>query len=261
MISLSTFAGFMAAIAVLGSAIVMSTDNYLLFVSYSSVVIVLGGTFTATLVSYSFPLLAGAIKTLFVNLLNEDNYKKESHRIIKRAAELNSVYRNGGIAALEGALTAKEQKDQFITLCIELIGTGYKGEELNNMLTESNSSQSHEEERSSKVLETMGAFAPGFGMIGTLIGLIIMLDNLSGDFAELGKGLAIALLTTLYGVCFAQLLFKPAATRAFRRIDDNFQLRELQARSFVLILERKPDLYLKDNLNGFLSSKHRLKEQ
>ena len=63
------------------------------------------------------------------------------------------------------------------------------------------------------ILDTMAQFAPSFGMIGTLVGLVIMLSNMSGDPTAIGAGMAVALITTLHGVLFANLFFKPAARK------------------------------------------------
>ena len=62
-----------------------------------------------------------------------------------------------------------------------------------------------------EILDTMATFAPAFGMIGTLVGLVIMLGNMGGDPSSIGAGMAVALITTLYGVLLANLILKPAA--------------------------------------------------
>ncbi|USD67922.1 MotA/TolQ/ExbB proton channel family protein [Vibrio sp. SCSIO 43136] len=258
MISLSTITGLLMAVGVLLGAIIMSTDNYMLFVSFSSLIIVLGGTLTATLMSYSYPLIFQSFKGFLQNLIDEKNVVKAKQDSISRTLEWNQIFRTGGMAALETSLTEKELKDPFVSLGIELIGTGYKGSELKNMLDESNHSQRQAEMSQAQVLNSMGNFAPGFGMIGTLIGLITMLDNLNGDLAALGNGLAVALLTTLYGILLAQLLFKPASTRVARRVENHFENREMQINAFVLMTEKRPELYLQDSMNAHLPFQKRL---
>ena len=257
MISLSNISGFIFALALIGVAIVMSTDNYMMFVSLSSFTIVMGGSFAASLIAYSYPLVFASLKGVILNLLNEKNDTKAKHASIKRTIEWNSTFHSGGISELENSLTEKEQKDSFIKLGIELIGTGYKGEELQRLLEEGNESQSLLDMRQAEVLNTMGNFAPGFGMIGTLIGLIVMLSNLGGDMAALGAGLAVALLTTLYGVLAAQLFFKPAAIRVQRRVEMESHKREMQIQAFVMMTDKRPSLHLQDSMNGYLPFKKR----
>ncbi|RYU70399.1 flagellar motor protein MotA [Aliivibrio finisterrensis] len=258
MISISTITGLLMAFGILIGAITMSTEKYMLFVSVSSFLIVLGGTLTATLVSYSYPLILSSFKGLLVNLLDEKNVTKFKHASIKRTVEWNQIFRSGGMSGLENSLNETEKKDPFICLGIELIGTGYKGDDLKQLLDESNHSQYKQEMAQAEVLNAMGTYAPGFGMIGTLIGLIVMLDNLNGDMAALGNGLAVALLTTLYGILFAQVFFKPAAIRINRRASNNFDNREMQINAFVLMTEKRPDMYLQDSMNVHLPFKKRL---
>ena len=255
-ISFSTTIGMILATAIFVGSIFMSTNHYMLFVSISSLLVVLGGTFTATLVSYSFPLLTGAIKNMFLNLLDENNFENAAKKLTLRSVQLNAIFKKGGITALEGSLTESEKKNKFTMICVELVSTGYKGAELEDLLKNYNTNQYLKEEVESDVLSTMAAYAPSFGMVGTLIGLIIMLDNMSGDLSELGRGLSIALLTTLYGTLFAQLSFRPAYIRSLRRAESNYSLRELEAQAFTLILDRKTDMYLEDKLNSYLSYLH-----
>ena len=110
----------------------------------------------------------------------------------------------------------------------------------------------------SKVLNTMAVYAPGFGMVGTIIGLIIMLDNMDGDMAALGKGLALALLTTLYGVVLANLIFKPAANQVTEKQETVYFRNQLMVEGFVLLAEKRDSLFIQDRLNAYLQPKNRL---
>jgi chemotaxis protein MotA len=104
----------------------------------------------------------------------------------------------------------------------------------------------------SKVLNTMAVYSPGFGMVGTIVGLIIMLDNLNGDMAGLGKGLALALITTLYGVLLANLFFKPAANQVTEKQETMYFRHQLISEGFILMCEKRDALYVQDRLNAFL---------
>ena len=98
----------------------------------------------------------------------------------------------------------------------------------------------------------MGAAAPAFGMIGTLVGLIIMLDGMGGDPSQLGAGLAVALLTTLYGVLFARLIFMPAASKIMQR-EQIVRFRNfLVAEGLALLADRKSPRYIQDKMNSYL---------
>ena len=98
----------------------------------------------------------------------------------------------------------------------------------------------------------MGAAAPAFGMIGTLVGLIIMLDSMGGDPSSLGKGLAVALATTLYGVLFARLLLLPVADKVQQREQIVRFRNVLVAEGLSLLAERKNPRFIQDKMNSFL---------
>lgn len=89
-------------------------------------------------------------------------------------------------------------------------------------------------------------------MIGTLVGLIIMLDNMGGDPKELGKGLAIALLTTLYGVLFARLIFLPASSKIMQREQIVRFRNYLVAEGLALLADRKSPRFIQDKMNSYL---------
>ena len=102
------------------------------------------------------------------------------------------------------------------------------------------------------ILNTMANIAPGFGMIGTLIGLIIMLSELDGGTGNLGEGLALALITTLYGVILAQLVFKPASRRAEQKQQIIRFKNQLTTDAFLLLMKRANSIEIQDHLNSFL---------
>ncbi len=98
----------------------------------------------------------------------------------------------------------------------------------------------------------MGGISPAFGMIGTLVGLIIMLDQMSQDPELLGKGLALALVTTLYGILFARLLFLPVASKVLQREQIVRFRNYLVAEGLALIADRKSPRYIQDKMNSYL---------
>ena len=98
----------------------------------------------------------------------------------------------------------------------------------------------------------MANIAPGFGMIGTLVGLIVMLSELDGGTGGLGQGLALALITTLYGVILAQLVFKPASRRAEQKEQMLRFKHQLTIDAFLLLVNRANSFEIQDHLNSYL---------
>ena len=131
------------------------------------------------------------------------------------------------------------------------------GEEVRAMLLSAASGQFTRGMVMSDILKNMGATAPAFGMIGTLIGLIVMLGTLGGEGGAeaLGAGLSVALMTTLYGVLVARIVFIPASSKTAQRESimrfRNFLITE----GFVLLAESKRPRYIQDKMNSYLDPK------
>ena len=100
-------------------------------------------------------------------------------------------------------------------------------------------------------MKTLGTYSPAFGMVGTLVGLVIMLGNLS-DPESLGPSLSIALITTLYGVLFAQLLFSPISSKMTQREEIVRFRNYLVTEGLCLLAEKKPPRFIQDKMNSFL---------
>ena len=101
-------------------------------------------------------------------------------------------------------------------------------------------------------LKKMGGDAPAFGMLGTLIGLIIMLSSMGGDPSAIGPSMAVALVTTFYGIILARLIFIPLATKMSTRNDVTMFKNNLQMEGLVLLAERKSPRYIQDKINSFV---------
>ena len=104
----------------------------------------------------------------------------------------------------------------------------------------------------SEILTNIGAYAPAFGMAGTLIGLVVMLGNMGADPAAIGSGMAVALITTFYGVMSARLIYLPIGVKLGAKNDETLFRNLLVTESLVLLAERKSPRYIQDKLNAFL---------
>lgn len=250
--SFSTLIGITVAISLFIYAIISSTDNYLMFISLSSFALVAGSTFAASLISYTTLDVLTAVKALFETLFHSPTSSKYLKAHVERFIEWGQIYRQQGIAGLESSLTDKERQDPFIAHGMELLSSGYKNHDVRTMLTDDMDAFWQRMTIEAKVLNTMAVYAPGFGMVGTIIGLIIMLDNMNGDMAALGKGLALALITTLYGVVLANLIFKPAANQVTEKQESLYFRDQMIVEGFVLLAEKRDALFMQDRLNAYL---------
>ncbi len=250
--SIATIVGFLAAMGLFLSAIVTATDDYAIFVSISSFVMVAGGTLAAAFISYEprYVLLAFKVmgKIFMSPGIGRGVMKAEVGRIIKWAY---AVQKNG-IPGLETEAKKAVKGDKFLKFGVDMVISGYTGEEVRECLNNTIEGSFGRNTVLVDIIKKMGAAAPAFGMIGTLVGLIIMLGSMGGDPSALGAGLAVALCTTLYGVIFSQIVFLPAATKILQR-EQIIRFRNyMVAEGLVLLADKKSPRFIQDRMNSFL---------
>lgn len=242
----------MGAFGLFFGSIVVSTDNYFIFLSGSSFVMVAGGTLASTFISYEPRYVMLSLKLIYRMVVSpkvgRNVLKSEVGRIIRWAYTVQKK----GIPALEQEAKKAVRGDKFMKFGIDMVVSGYTGQEVREIMTTTIETTFGRNTVQVQILKNMGAAAPAFGMIGTLVGLIIMLDNMGGDPSSLGKGLAVALLTTLYGVLFARIIFIPASTKILQR-EEIIRFRNyLIAEGLALLADKKSPRYIQDRMNSYL---------
>ncbi|MAO90241.1 MAG: flagellar motor protein MotA [Rhodospirillaceae bacterium] len=249
--SLNTLIAFLLAFGLFIFAIVSQTNNYLIFVDPFSFVMVIGGTLAATFLGQEYRYVMLALRSIFSmfavyragrNVLNQD---------VGRLIQWGYLAQQKGLIGLE-AEVKKVQGDEFLSFGVENLLSGYTGEELRETLEITADKTFERNLVPANILKGMGATAPAFGMIGTLVGLIIMLSSLGADPKDLGIGLAVALNTTLYGVLFARLILIPAASKLTQRQQIQRFRHELITEGLVMLAERRSPRYIADRMNSFL---------
>ena len=204
MLDRSTIIGFILGIVLVVLAIV-TQGSLLIFISVSSALIIGGGIISATMVNYSF----ANIKTSFSAILSMMSAKEVD---LRTDMELMNMFarrvRVDGLLVLDGDIEHIE--DQFLRTGLQLAVDGFNKESLDSIMRDEIKSRERQVETSINVMYSMAESAPAFGMIGTVIGMILMLQNIS-DPEALGAGLSVALLTTLYGAIVANMVMGPLA--------------------------------------------------
>lgn len=201
---IATIIGFVAGISLVAITIILGGAPEV-FMSVSSLILVVGGTIAATLINY--PLtdvlsVFNTVKNAFIHRLATPEH------LIEKLVSFATVARREGILALESH--AADSGDDFLQKSIQLAIDGTSPELIKDILTTEIAFMEDRHNMGQSILVTMGTFAPAFGMIGTLMGLIQMLVALD-DPSKIGEGMALALLTTLYGALLANMVFLPAA--------------------------------------------------
>lgn len=251
-ISFSTIFAIVIAFGLFIGSILIATDDFTIFFSLASFIMVVFGTLAATFVSYEPRYVILSLKLIgrivFTPKVGRDILKAEVGRMIRWAY----VVQKGGPPALEAEALKAARGDKFLKFGIEMVSSGYTGDEVRDIMTNLIETSFGRNTVQVNILKSMASTSPAFGMIGTLIGLVIMLDQMGEDPTKLGPGLAVALLTTLYGVMFARLVYMPAASKIMQREQIVRFRNYLVAEGLILMADRKSPRYIQDKMNSYL---------
>lgn len=250
--SLSSLLGVLAGFGLFFAAIAMATDNYMGFVSVASVLMVVGGTTAAAYMGYQARYVGLAFQAIWWMIKKPKSSREGLNTEIMRLIQWAYLVQSKGIPSLENEMKKLQTGEKLVKYCVELVATGYKPEDLRKMFDTAVEAEFERKTVPVGVLKQMASAAPAFGMIGTLVGLVVMLQGLSGDISKLGEGLSVALLTTLYGVVFARMVFLPAALKLQQKEEIERFRNYLIAEGLYLLSEKQSPRYMQDRLNSFL---------
>ena len=251
--SLGTIVAFILGICTVVGSIVSATDRPMAFIDIPSVIIVIGGTFVTCFISYETKVALQAVKTLLRPFKKYNDMNASLKDEVGRMIKWGYVVQKNGLQGLENEVTEQVRQDSpFLAYGADLVVTGYTGAEIRQILEHMMDEEGARNRIATGALMKMGGDAPAFGMLGTLIGLVIMLSNMSGDPASIGPSMAVALITTFYGVILARMFCIPLATKMNVRFDRTDFKNNLQMNGLVLLAERKSPRYIQDKLNSFV---------
>jgi chemotaxis protein MotA len=247
---LSTILGIAAAFGLMIIAIAQG-GGIVLFVDIPSMVIVFGGTVGATLVHYPFSEVFGTVSIVKKAFL----YKKTS-----ATERIEQLIRFAGKARKEGILSLQsvvgEVNDAFFLKGLQMAVDGQEPDKLKEMLDREIEYVQDRHEKGSDILMAMGTYAPAMGMIGTLIGLVQMLQTMN-DPSSIGPAMAVALLTTFYGAVIANVLCIPMAGKLKTRSATELLDKTLVAEGMKSILEGENPRIIEQKLHAFVAPKDR----
>jgi len=221
------------------------------FINAPSAMIVVGGTIGATLINYPMPDIIGVVKVA-KNVFFGKEMKTEN--VIKMLVDISKISRRDGILALEDK--AKDIKDPFLAKGIMLMVDGIEPAALSRILNTELEFISERHRLGAEIFTTMGNFAPAMGMVGTLIGLIQMLVQMD-DPSSIGPAMAVALITTFYGVILANLIFLPAAGKLKTRSSSELLVKQLILSGILAVQSGDNPRLLEEKLYSFISPNKR----
>ena len=197
-------------VCILGSMII-GGGNPVSLINVPSIIVVFGGTSGALLMGFPIVVLTGFHKVILKGMFMQPVDPKE---IIRDLVQYAEIARREGILALENAV--EEMRDPFIVRGIKMAVDGTDPELIQSVMDTELEALMDRHAVGKKVLDTVARYAPAFGMIGTLMGLIAMLQNMD-DPSAIGPGMAVALITTLYGALIANVVCYPLADKLVAR--------------------------------------------
>ncbi len=246
----STIIGIVVGFVLIGISLFVGA-GWQMFFNLPSFLIVFGGTIAATLVN--FPLSdVMALMKITQKVMKEDEIKPEVY--IEKIVNLSKKARTSGLLAIEQDL--KEIDVDFLRVGLQHVVNGTEAEDLKNILEADLALMAQRHKIGQKIYLAMGTYAPAFGMIGTLIGLIKMLQNLE-DPSGIGPGMAVAMITTFYGALFANLLFLPMAGKLKKRSEEEIAFKEMLLQGILAVQAEESPRVIKNKLLSYLAPQHR----
>ncbi|WP_287125732.1 MotA/TolQ/ExbB proton channel family protein [Desulfobacter sp.] len=233
--------GFIIGCILLGGPITM-------FIDAPSIVIVCGGTVSSTMIAY--PL--GDVLGMFKVSIKVFMFKIEKPEdIIANLTEISNKARKGGLLSIEGDIQGTS--DPYLAQALQMTVDGVKTDDIGDIMQKKMDLTKKNLETGSDVFRSMAAYAPAFGMIGTLIGLVQMLANLD-DPSAIGPSMSVAMITTFYGAILANLLFTPMSNKLKGRNDAELTNMNIIYEGVLSIREGEHPKLMEDKLKVYLGN-------
>ncbi len=234
------------------SIFVSAGDKAGAFVDPASAMMVIGGAIASTMISFPLAAFLRSGKVFLKAMMHKE---QSAQKLIADLVSYAEIARRDGILSLENA--TRDADDPFIVKGIQMAVDGTDPELIEQIMNNELDAISSRHDQGKAVFDNFGKYGPAFGMIGTLVGLVVMLMNMD-DPDKIGPGMAIALLTTLYGSMFANMFALPVADKLSQRSDEELMLKtiiikgvmSIQSGDNPRIVEQKLKTFLPPGLRG-----------
>ncbi len=247
---IATVVGIIAGFGLISVTILMGGVPGI-FINIPSIIVVLGGTIASTLINYPLREVLGVFGPIRNAFFHQE---RDPAELIKKLVEFATIARKEGILALENHSSGTG--DEFLEKSVQLAIDGTAPELIKDILTTEVAFMEDRHASGQSILNAMGAAAPAFGMIGTLIGLVQMLATMD-DPSTIGAGMAVAILTTLYGSVMANVIFLPTAGKLKVRTAAELLIREITIEGILSIQSGDNPRVVEQKLKAFISPAQR----
>jgi chemotaxis protein MotA len=241
-----SIAGLILALCAVLVGAVLKGAGVMALVSAAAFMIVVMGTVAAILIQTPWTVMRRAL-AIFSWVVRPPTNDGES--LITKIVEWSNTARKQGLLGLE--VQIERESDDFVRKVLQLVVDGSEPDSINSVMNVELQSREHADITAAKVFEGMGVYAPTLGIIGAVLGLMAVLQNLA-DPSRLGHGIAAAFTATVYGIGLANLFFLPVAAKLKLIIQRQTQLREMVIDGMLSIAQGENPRAIEAKLQGYL---------
>lgn len=251
----SSIGGVFLAVAGIVAGLLMEGGHLSQILQPTAALIVFGGTMGAVLLQFPLDVVMAA----FANMAHVFTApRKQDEDLIRLLIGFANKARRNGVVSLDSDLQSIQ--DPFLRQSMMLAVDGTEPADLRKIMQVSLESTTECEDRLPAVFESAGGFSPTIGILGAVLGLIQVMQHLD-DIQEVGRGIAVAFVATIYGVGIANLFFLPMAGKMRLRVRSEYQRREMMLEAVISILEGMNPRMLQVKLSGFLDQLGKQKQE
>ena len=234
------------------SPIALGARSYLLFFSFLGLVIVVGGVIAVAFMSFTANEVRLALDAIIRMFKQTPVRSDDLGRDMANIVEWSGAIKNRGLRNFEASIKGVGIEDPVVKYGLNMVLGEYGPDDVRSMVVTAADACYERDSRPVDILEAMTSHAPAFGMVGTLIGMVAMLGNLTDNISGIGASLAVAFLSTLYGVLSARMIYMPAAARLRQEVENQRVRHHFLAEGMSMLAGKKAPMYIQDRLNGFL---------
>ncbi|MDD3181848.1 MAG: MotA/TolQ/ExbB proton channel family protein [Alphaproteobacteria bacterium] len=233
-------------------SVMLGSHSFLAIFNIEGLLIVVGGVIAAAYMSYNTEDVKTALNTI------RNLFKKTQSQQIDLSRDMMAIIycarllREKGMRSLETVISKSGLTDPFVKYGLNMAVSEYPAQDVRDMMETAVEATYERDSLPVDVLQSMASHAPAFGMVGTLVGMVILLSNFNGDMSSVGSSLGVAFLSTLYGVLSARMVYMPAASKLRQEVDHRRFRNYLITEGIVMLASEKTPMYIQDRLNSFL---------
>jgi chemotaxis protein MotA len=248
----STLIGFLFSFGVFFGALVMSSRNLAVFLDSHAILIVVGGTMSASFVCFSLPRVFGLLKVFAKRMLGTN--KKNYLALIDEIVALSSAFRKGKQNFEQSIKTINDPFLKDAAQVLFWLDAEVSRDEMRSLLETRAETHFERYMTEADIFRVMAKFPPAFGLMGTSLGMIALLQALGRSDSKnmIGPSMAIALVATLYGIVLSNFVFTPIAENLTQQSKEDLVSRRMVVEGVMLIADNKPTLFVEEKVKSFL---------